>query len=107
MVEVTEKSDSISCLLDYFSYWTRLKKAVAWILHLEQILMDHSKERKRLQTDLFCFETDPYQQEMTINQEMQKFESTVRKDLLSLGELEKAEIEVIQLSQKKRDFRRN
>lgn len=102
MIEVNKNSDPISYLFDYFSSWIRLKKAVAWFLRLRQILMDRSKERKRLQNSLVCSDTDSYQQEMIINQEMQKFEPTVRKNFLSLEELEKAEMEIIRLSQIKR-----
>ncbi len=39
MVEVKEEFDSVSHLINYFSTWTRLKKAVAWILCLRKFLM--------------------------------------------------------------------
>lgn len=102
MVEVKEESDSVLRLFNYFSSWIRLKKSVAWLLRLKGILMDLSKERKRLQTNLVCPGSDLNQQRMTINKEMQKFKSAVCKDLPSLEELDKAEMEIIRLSQRKR-----
>ncbi len=63
--------------------------------------MDLSKVRKLLQAALVCSSTDPYQQGKTIDNEMHMFKSSVCRDLLSVEELEKTEMEIIRFSQKK------
>ncbi|GAA6099981.1 uncharacterized protein LOC117805176 [Tachysurus ichikawai] len=97
-VQVQQENDFIPYFIHYSS-WMRLKKGIAWILRFRNILSDLSKEKKRLMTD-YC-DMDKLQQE-TLDKEMQKFKSNMTSKLLSTEELEKAELEIIPLCQKKR-----
>ncbi len=72
-----------------YSYWMHLKKGMAWILRLRNILIDLSKERKKLMTAYS--DMDKLRQGTVINKEMQKFRSRVSSNLLSFEELEKGE----------------
>lgn len=85
---------------NYYSSWMRLKRGIAWILRFRNILIDLRKERKRLMT--VYSNLDKLQQETVINQEMQKIRSNVSSNLLSSEELERSELEIIHLCQKKR-----
>lgn len=51
MVEAKEEFDSVSYLIDYFSTWTQLKKAVARILCLKIFLTDLGK---KMTAAVFC-----------------------------------------------------
>lgn len=73
---------------------------MAWILRLRKLLLDLSKERKKLL--MVYSDMDKLHQETVIEKEMQTFRSHVHSNLLSSDELEKAELEIIRLCQRKR-----
>lgn len=89
-----------SSFFSYYSSWMRLKKGMAWILRLRKLLLDLSKERKKLL--MVYSDMDKLHQETVIEKEMQTFRSHVHSNLLSSDELEKAELEIIRLCQRKR-----
>lgn len=41
----SEEVDATTCFIHYFSSWTSLKKAVAWMLRLKGLLRDHGREK--------------------------------------------------------------
>lgn len=50
-VQITsEEVDPITRLIHYFSSWTHLKRAVAGMLRLKELLLDHSRMKKTKQT---------------------------------------------------------
>lgn len=43
LVQTEERDDAVSPLINHDSSWTRLRKAVAWILRLKRIILELSK----------------------------------------------------------------
>ncbi|KAL0152844.1 hypothetical protein M9458_051849, partial [Cirrhinus mrigala] len=101
LVQTPEGRGTVTRLVNYYSSWTHLKKAVAWILRLKKILLSLSKRRKHLRESLVC--SEPNQSlEDTINESMRKFRSSIRDSYLSVDELEESEMAIIRFSQKMR-----
>ncbi|KAL0176849.1 hypothetical protein M9458_029179, partial [Cirrhinus mrigala] len=85
LVQTLEGCGTVTRLVNYYSSWTRLKKAVAWILRLKKILLSLSKRRKHLRESLVC--SEPNQSlEDTINESMCKFRSSIRDGYPSVDE---------------------
>lgn len=58
-VQVKDDSEPMSKLINYFSEWQKLKRAVSWILKLKGTMWQLKEERKVLTTTLNHTEKDP------------------------------------------------
>ncbi len=100
VLNVNKSSDIMSKLAGYYSGWFQLKRATAWMLRFKEILLQLCKTRKQLQSSNAQSEKDPEKQAAFLQDQMQKYRSTVRGKSLSLEDLIQAEIQLIQYSQK-------
>ncbi len=99
VLNVSESNDIMSKLTGYYSGWFQLKRATAWMLRFKEILLQLCKARKQLQSSIAQSEKDPEKQAAFLQDQMQKYKSTVRGKSLSLEDLIQAEIQLIQYSQ--------
>ncbi len=99
VLNVSESNDIMSKLPGYYSGWFQLKRATAWMLKFKEILLQLCKARKQLQSSIEQSEKDPEKQAAFLQDQMQKYKSTVRGKSLSLEDLIQAEIQLIQYSQ--------
>ncbi|XP_039509456.1 uncharacterized protein LOC120464180 [Pimephales promelas] len=100
ILDLRENNDVLSKLTHYYSSWFRLKKAVAWMLRLKETLLQLSKARRQFQESIAQSEKDPEKQSFLLKEQMRKFRSTMEKKSLRLKDLNEAEIQLIQYSQK-------
>ena len=87
-VTVKENCDATTYLLNYFSTWIRLKKAVAWLLRLKSILLDRVR----------IFKKDKDQSKHVMITRKQKQDKT-NPYVLSVSDLENAEMAILQFCQ--------
>ncbi len=100
VLNVSESNDIMSKLTGYYSGWFQLKIATAWMLRFKEILLQLCKARKQLKSSIAQSEKDPEKQTAFLQDQMQKYRSTVRGKSLSLEDLIQAEIQLLQYSQK-------
>lgn len=101
-VLATNVSDAIiNKLVDYYSDWFKLKKAIAWMLRFKETLTQLSKTRKQFKAYIEQTEKDPDKQAALLQEQMQKYKSTMKGQSLSLEEMEHSESQLIQYSQVK------
>ncbi len=100
LVQTEERDDAVVRLINHYSSWTRLRKAVAWILRLKRILLDLSKRRKQLKT-IDCTESNKPLKDV-IDENMCKLPSSMVKGYLSVDELDESEMEIVRFSQRMR-----
>ncbi len=99
-IQLKEEDDVISRLINHFSSWFRLKRAVAWILRFKNLLLSLSQKRKLLSFALADSALNG-QQDCSLEREMEIFKRQPEQPHLSAEELEMAELEIIRLSQEK------
>ena len=95
-----ESADPVNKLLQYYSSWDRLKRAVAWILRVKETLIHLTDKRKELQHSISQVNKDPERLKLRIQQQMKKVKSDIEKNTLSWEQLLAAEVEIIRHSQK-------
>ncbi|KAL7831402.1 hypothetical protein SRHO_G00309050 [Serrasalmus rhombeus] len=84
---IVESTDAMQQLIQYFSSWIRLKKAVAWFTRLKQTLVNLSRKRKELKGS--CSD------EQQLNKEMLSCKRSLEHTYLTVEDLQKAEIAII------------
>lgn len=103
VLNISENKNIVSKLIDYYSSWFHLKKAVAWMLRLKETLLHLCKARKQFQESIVQSEKNPEKQVSLLQDQMQKKKknrSTMKNKSLSLENLNQAEIQLIQFIQK-------
>lgn len=76
-----EKSDPMNQLLQYYSSWGRLKRAIAWILQVKETLINLKDKRKEFQCFVSQSEIDPAKQRVLVQQHIEKYKSAMQKHL--------------------------
>lgn len=99
IISTEEKSDPVNKLLQHYSSWYRLKRAVAWLLRVKRTLIHLKEKRKELQHSIRQTETDPDKQEVFVQKSMDNYRSVMEKKTLTLDELMDAETKIIRHSQ--------
>ncbi|KAJ8413974.1 hypothetical protein AAFF_G00065720 [Aldrovandia affinis] len=99
-IQVEEDKEPMNKLIDYYSEWHKLKRAVAWILKLKRTLQQLKDERKELSRTIIQAEKDPERQRSKLEHHMKKYKSTREKKPLTLDDLVAAESEIIKFSQR-------
>ncbi|KAJ8395856.1 hypothetical protein AAFF_G00027390 [Aldrovandia affinis] len=93
-----EENNPISKLIEHYSSWSRLKKAVAWILKLKGRLLLLSQRKKTLaKTDPGSDLTPP---KFPKEQQMDQFKATYGADRLSMEDINEAEKSIILFEQR-------
>ncbi|XP_051784521.1 uncharacterized protein LOC114652826 [Erpetoichthys calabaricus] len=100
-VIVEEKIEPVKRLVEHYSKWFNLKKAVAWFLRLKEMLMRLKEERKAIQYTVSKSGHSPEKQKTLIEKHMKEYKSSMRLNPLSVDDLSKAEDELIRFSQLK------
>ncbi|KAK5928662.1 hypothetical protein CgunFtcFv8_013710 [Champsocephalus gunnari] len=101
-VQVEEEMDAVTRLINHLSSWIHLKKTVAWILRLKNLLLCLSRKRKQLSLTLAQSGLNKEQQDREMKKEMQTIKAQVVSGFLSIEDLRKAEKEIICFCQRKR-----
>ncbi|KAJ8358081.1 hypothetical protein AAFF_G00035180 [Aldrovandia affinis] len=99
-IKVEEDKEPMNKLIDYYSEWHKLKRAVAWILKLKRTLQQLKDERKELSRTIIQAEKDPEKQRSKLEHHMKKYKSTRENKPLILDDLVAAESEIIKFSQR-------
>ncbi|KAL3975057.1 hypothetical protein ACER0C_023683 [Sarotherodon galilaeus] len=100
MLKVEECMEPMKHVIDYYSDWTKLKRAVAWIMKLRKVLWMLKEERKHYSNIVQKNENDPEKQRLKLQVHMETFKSAMGKKALALEDLEAAESEIVRFSQK-------
>lgn len=98
---MSEEVDPITRLIHYFSSWTRLRRAAAWMLKLKRLLLYCSRKRKQASGVLTQLHLDNIHQRDLQRKETGDLE-TQENSALTVEELANAEMEIICFCQKKR-----
>ena len=89
-------------LIEYYSSWMRLKKAVAWILKVRNTLLCMVKKRKEQRATIALSDTDKDEQIRQLDKFMVNYKTSLSKVTLTVDDLKKADLEIIHHCQKKR-----
>lgn len=92
--------ETMSQLIDHYSSWHKLKKAVAWILRFKETLRHLSKKRKETVLKVQQSENEPEKVETFVQQQMITFRRKLEKKMLTVEDLSNAETELIKFSQR-------
>ncbi|KAL7831201.1 hypothetical protein SRHO_G00307040 [Serrasalmus rhombeus] len=99
LTHATEDTNAMGKLINHYSSWYKLKRAVAWFLRLKDMLMDLNKKQQKL---LFT-ESDSHMNctslDMTANLQQSDDKPTLNRNTLTLEDLTRAEMEIIKYSQ--------
>lgn len=98
-ITVEEQPDCMNKLLEYYDSWHRLKRATAWIMKVKDLLIKLKNKRKEFQSEISQTEKDPEKQKLLVQQSMERYRSTLEKEVLTLEQLTNAEAEIIRYSQ--------
>ncbi|KAL0153188.1 hypothetical protein M9458_051515 [Cirrhinus mrigala] len=102
-VAVVDKSvDTVNLLINYYSNWHQLKRAVAWFLRFKEVLLSKQKKRKELKDAVPQSESNAGKCNTLLNQKMQKHKEVWWSNALTLDELERAESELIRFTQREK-----
>lgn len=93
--DVTESTDMIDKLMGYYSSWHRLKRAVAWMLRLQDGLLLLSKRRRELEAAIRQCDSGSNKVVIDMNKEMQQLRTAFHKGPLDVENLNHAEMEII------------
>lgn len=93
----TQAADPTSRLLHYFSSWSKLKISVAWVLKLRDTLLNLSRRRKEVKSAHSSAE--PTLVPGVIEERKNKSRAAVARQKLSVSDLVRAEVAIIQYCQ--------
>ncbi|KAJ8352164.1 hypothetical protein SKAU_G00236400 [Synaphobranchus kaupii] len=92
-------TDSLNKLIRHYSDWHSLKKAVAWMLKLKELLQKACKARKEFQLRIQPSASHDVKID-TVEKQMQRWRSALKGDHLTVKDIMEAETVIIQLSQR-------
>ncbi len=101
-VQISEEVDAVTHMINYFGSWTHLRKSVAWILRFKTWLWSLCQKRRQLSMALAQSDLDVEQRRRSLERDMETFKRRMAPCCLSAEELDKAELEIIRFSQKKK-----
>lgn len=91
---------TVNKLIDHYSRWYQLKKVVGWFLRMKEVQLHLSNKRKEFKVTISQSEDDLVKQQLLLKQQMEKFRTTLNKNLLTVEDLELAEKELVRFSQR-------
>ena len=91
---VEESTGAMQQLIDYFSYWLRLKKAVAWLTRVKGAPLNLSKKRKEI--------NELYKDQEQVNKEMIRYKRNLIQTCLTPDDLRHAELDIIRHCQRRK-----
>lgn len=94
-----EKLHPLNKLIDYYSSWDGLKRAVAWLLKLKETLIQMKEKRNELQSTFRKSEKDQTNAKAQMVQQMKQYKEKLQK-VLTLKDLQVAENELISHTQR-------
>ena len=96
----TAQVEAMKKLVEYYSDWHKLKKAVAWMLRVKDLLHHFAVKRKEYEINVDQTETDQDKWNLKVQEEIKKLRQTVDKKALSVQDLKDAELVLIRFSQR-------
>lgn len=99
-VKVEETMEPMNQLIRYYSDLNTLKQSVAWIIKVKAALWKQKEKHKEALRTIKQAETDPEAHRLKLEQHMKKFKDIPGKKSLTLDDLDNAELEIIQFSQR-------
>lgn len=93
LINTSESTDPVNKLIHHYSSWYKLKKAVAWILKLKEILMQVRKKKMELLRKDSHSQTD--QERQQIKEQIQFHKATAGKRALTVEDIKRAEHKLI------------
>ena len=93
----THSEDVTTKLMNFFSEWNKLRTSVAWFLRLKTVLLELRRKRKEVVAALTVAGSSV--QPQNVEKEMRKAQAGVGNQLLSVGDLTRAESAIIRFSQ--------
>ncbi len=100
MATISNCSDSATHqLLNYFSDWTKLKTAVAWILKFKDVLLKLKQYRTHIQSSFTSGTNNSTVEQDRVNEEMKRFRTGFHGQSLTPDDLSQAESAIIGFSQ--------
>ena len=96
----TAQVEAMKKLVEYYSDWHKLKKAVAWMLRVKDLLHHFAVKRKEYEINVDQTETDQDKRNLKVQEEIKKLRQTVDKKALSVQDLKDAELVLIRFSQR-------
>lgn len=79
--------DAVNLLVNYYSKWHQLKRAVAWFMRLKEVLLCKQKKRTELKDAIHQSESNPGKHNILLNQKMQKDKEAWWSNVLTVDEL--------------------
>lgn len=95
-----EHVSPVEKLIDYFSSWLRLKRAVGWLLRFKTLLLSRVRHRKLLREILSGSDLGAEQLGKVLQVQMEGVKAQVPKDVLSMEDMVAAELDIIRFCQK-------
>ncbi|KAK5883664.1 hypothetical protein CesoFtcFv8_019966 [Champsocephalus esox] len=93
---IDEGVATVNKLIDHYSKWCKLKRAVGWFLRIKDLLLQLSGKRKEFQAACIKSEDNPANQETFLKQQMKKCRATLN----TVEHLELAEKALVRFSQR-------
>ncbi|KAK7938715.1 hypothetical protein WMY93_002041 [Mugilogobius chulae] len=101
MVQV-EQASPMEKLINYFSTWLSLKRAVGWLVKFKNLLFSLVQHRRQLKETLVAADMSIEKLEREIQVQMKSFKAQVSKDLLSVEDMDAAEKVIVRFCQRTR-----
>ncbi|KAK7877121.1 hypothetical protein WMY93_032173 [Mugilogobius chulae] len=101
MVQV-EQASPMEKLINYFSTWLSLKRAVGWLVKFKNLLFSLVQHRRQLKETLVAADMSIEQLESEVQVQMKSFKAQVSKDLLSVEDMDAAEKVIVRFCQRTR-----
>ncbi|XP_077073702.1 uncharacterized protein LOC143724510 [Siphateles boraxobius] len=86
-ITAEESTDAMQQLIQYYSSWIHLKKAVAWLIRLKGTLVNLSRKRKEM--------NGLYSDQQRVNREMLSYKKNLKQTYLTVDNLRQAETDII------------
>lgn len=97
LINAVESTDPVNKLIHHYSSWYKLKKAVAWILKLKEIIRQIRKKKMELLKKDSQSQTD--QERQQAKEQIEAYKATAGKQALTVEDLKTAEHEIISFCQ--------
>lgn len=100
MIKIENSMEPMTQLINYNSDWSKLKRAVAWIVKVKESLRNLKEERKGASRTIREVKGNLEKKGLKLEQHMKKYKTTLQRKSPTLDNLDVAESEIIQFSQR-------
>ncbi|MGH0144896.1 UNVERIFIED_CONTAM: hypothetical protein FKN15_039243 [Acipenser sinensis] len=86
-----DSAEMVNKLINYFSRWISLKKSVAWIIKIKEMLLQMSRKRRELSVAISEIESDQEKRKSLLEEQMRRFKGTLSNGEHTVQDLAEAE----------------